>query len=114
MPEDKKPKLAHRDDLPFEVAEAMTEELQKLHPGCEVRFAGDGNLPKEIQEKIEKIAEKIGQENMRSIAELKCVDCGEKLPGNWPDDDAEFPDGWAIYYDGDEPQCLVCPKCEQK
>jgi hypothetical protein len=105
--------LARRDDVPMEVI----EELEKLFPGCDIKFAGQFSDAdqQEIQELFP--AQDVAEEEKKLVLGL-CVDCGKKIPGEWPpvSDDYQFPLGWCLFSDivTDLPAALQCPECDEK
>ena len=93
--------MIKRDEVPFEIAMAVTEALRKVDPDKEIVFAGD--LP-EDHESSPEMLEFI--EQFKSICENSmqngtCWGCGETMPG-WPyimqeaKAGEELPDGWGV------------------
>jgi hypothetical protein len=98
------------DDVPME----LIDEIQKMYPDMEIQFAGQPGveIPEEIQEKI-----KLMEAQFKfSVANGTCLDCGIKIPGEWPpsSDDYKYPDGWSMFHDitDDSPMGLQCPGCD--
>ncbi len=111
-------KPVKREDLPEEGVNKIIEELQKLHPGMEVKFAGD-----EEEESGEEDIElgiflaALKGKHERTLGEGVCLDCGKKVPCNWPPDEGEFPEDWSMFFgmgEGgeEELQFIVCPECD--
>lgn len=104
-----------RDDFMPHDEEELVKKLGELHPGKKIVFAGDENLPPEIQNKINALLAELKARNDRSLVEGLCAHCGVKYPDAWPPpDDAEhLAEGWGFGHDlkTDELCNLLCPKC---
>jgi hypothetical protein len=104
----------HRDDLPMDVAADIVTELQALHPGCNIVFAGDapGGVPPELQTKIDLIMAATEWALMRGL----CFDCGANIPLDWPPTEGvRLPEGWAVFRQPNgDPAMLQCPDCDAK
>lgn len=80
--------LVRREDLPPELAEQVVAELQAMHPGYTVSFAGDRpfeELPPAIRDEIQRLE--------RALYAGQCLDCGAQMP-DFPQPPAELPDDW--------------------
>lgn len=108
-------RLAKHDDLPPDVAKAITEELQKRHANFTIMFAGDQpleTLPPDVQNVIRQLQ----QTTLRALAEGRCVDCGAQMP-NWPPTapDWQPAPGWSWFTDTqneDKITAWQCPACD--
>lgn len=113
--------LAHRDDLPMEVAEAFERMIKEQFPGMKVVFAGDapeGVLPPEKRKELEEFME-YQDELFRSG---RCQDCGKQIEP-WPPEDLNATaesiqtEGWKLFYqgqyEGKRPAAWQCPECDQ-
>lgn len=116
MEEKEKPELLHRDDLPMDVAEGIVDQIQKLHPGVKVVFAGDLPTNDPDAEKMRHKAEELHKTIIQSFVDGECFSCGAEIPMEWPPegDDWDLPDGWHIIdsVQEDGPMFLECPECD--
>lgn len=113
-------KPAHRDDIPLEAMQAFEAAMADQFPGFKVVCVGDipGELPPEIQEKLEAIQIL----HARSFVEGRCIDCGRQMANPPPDasDDAAWdawqPDeGWLHFTNGaGEVTAFQCPECDSR
>jgi hypothetical protein len=100
-----------RDDVNMEIIDA----IQKMYPGMEIKFAGQ---MEEMSEDIKIKLKKISKKEDESLFNGTCVDCDQKIPGEWPpkNDDYKLPEGWGIFYDvtNGKPSSIQCPKCNNE
>lgn len=108
-------KPLHRDDLPMDIVEELTKQFQELSPGSQVRFLGDapdGQVPKKVQEIMEKLQQKFEHDLMMGL----CTDCGKAMPNfDKIDDEGWMPaEGWCVFngHDG-ELAAWQCPECNE-
>lgn len=107
-------KPAHRDDLPFEVVEQIEAAFAKIAPGFKVQFLGDhpGEMPADLKEKLEGFEQRIHE----AFVEGRCMDCGKKMPGEWPpadEDKWEVPEGWHyLTQPNGDPLGFSCDECD--
>ncbi len=108
-------KLAHRDDLPYEVVAEMQEKMQKLFPGFKVVFAGDA--PAQDQPDMTQFFTALEKRAARSFADGTCIDCNALMPYYEPDNPDWVPqDGWGRFtrVGTDEFMGYICPKCDHE
>lgn len=117
-------KLIHRDDLDMQDVQQIEAYFAEHYPGMKVMFAGDAaTLPDEVLADLEKLS----QMYANSLVEGTCVDCGKKIPGDWPPpEEGEYncPPGWFFLCESefdDEtgesvsvPVALSCKECDDK
>jgi hypothetical protein len=104
--------LLKREDVPFEIAMALSQNMIENHPGKTIEFAGDiENPPPEMLEFVRKFDEVCH----KSLTEGVCWGCGAPVPG-WPDD-VNFDEGtgdefWGhIMMEGKDHAAYECPTC---
>jgi len=107
-------RLAHRDDMPYEVVEAMERVLAEQFPGMKLTFAGDvpGGPPPEILAKIARVEARL----QRLLREGRCIECGVQMPDPPSKDMSEDwrpADGWC-WFTNEEDQVAAwqCPQCD--
>lgn len=117
-------KLIHRDDLDMQDVQQIEAYFAEHYPGMKVMFAGDAaTLPDEVLADLEKLHLKYAQ----SLLDGTCVDCGKKIPGEWPppeEGDWHCPPGWFFLceFEFDEesgenvssPVALTCAECDEQ
>ena len=103
-------KPAKKEDIPPEVVQEIEAQLNAMCPGMEVRFMGDEDeVPPRIVSEMDQL-----EASMRdSIFNGTCIDCGAKIPGDWPPNEGPLPKGWAFYSEDDTPIFLTCPDCDK-
>ena len=108
--------LIHRDDLPMELFEKLSQEL----PGIKVVCAGDvppDQLPQGVLDALEELKFR----HTRSLALGRCIDCDAQMPG-YPPEGQEVPSdwepvkGWSWFTESgtDIISCWQCPACDAK
>lgn len=107
----------HRDDIPFEVAEALVEkvkaEVERMHPGAKfkLKFAGDSDDSGAADE----FGRRFVAPRMERMVDGQCGECGCECPG-WPGYPPKagwsMPDGWKVVTDiKNRPNWIECPEC---
>ena len=90
----------HRDDIPYDIAEAVVKQLKELHPSCRVRFAGDAPADSDEHQRAIEVRRKLDEVFSAKLKEGVCMDCGEKYPVSWPPHESdELADGWVVLSD---------------
>lgn len=108
------PEPVKKEDLPPDLLKAITEKIQEMHPGVEIKFLGDekeGDLPPMILQAMDQQ----GAAFRDSLLEGKCVDCGQPIPCDWPlKDNDKMPEGWSVIWDfKNNPIYLTCDACDE-
>lgn len=106
--------LLHRDDFDM-------DDIKKLEDGIgnKVHFAGDLS-PDAFGGAIGAAIRIIEERMSHSISEGVCLDCGKRIPVDWPpkDDTFKLPKGWATFHkakgDTRVPQAIQCDQCNEK
>lgn len=102
----------HRDDLPFELVEAMEKKLAEEHPGQKLMFAGDhpDAVPDELLDAVAMFQSQVYERLQRGV----CCQCGQKMDNFiWPPSENWVPPmGWRVLVDPQRhPLAFVCPAC---
>lgn len=103
--------LPHRDDVPLDALQQLTEKLQEDHPGAKIVFAGD--IPGEVSPEIKEEFERVQREIERSIEEGSCLHCKKRIPNIVAGD--RLPEGWDALLDlKDNAAGFICSDCKSK
>jgi len=108
------PEPVKKEDLPPDVLKAILEKMQELHPGVEVKFAGDekeSDLPPAMLQAMDQQAAAFRD----SLLNGTCIDCGKPIPCDWPlKDNEKMPEGWSLIWDFKQnPIYLTCDICDE-